>query len=361
MLNQRTFVFLLLFATVVPFFIGALTVFDLIGVSWLISLIAFLALIHVPMTAYLFFDGEIRAQMARRKLMMIGGCVLLMVLSLVFFTAVTVEFEAQQTKIISCFVLAAVMWQHWHFGKQNIGVLALARIATNSGPLMKFERYTMTAASICGIAAAYLVVGKATQGVLWSFDAGQFRWLQYLIAAAALGCVMLNIARYTAGTGALYLLGVCFFLPQFLAVDLPQYVYIFGSSILAHGTQYILILFYHSLGLVDLNRRVSGQRKMAQTLWLFAPLFFFALTFAIATNFYTSHSLWSFNDAVTQISAVAQIKIGPATISAIASGLIWGILLCHFWLDSFFWRLKESGPRQWVKSRYAFLFAHDGK
>jgi hypothetical protein len=45
------------------------------------------------------------------------------------------------------------------------------------------------------------------------------------------------------------------------------------------------------------------------------------------------------------------------TVAAMGLGLTWGILLCHFWLDSFFWRLKEKVPREWIKSRYSFLFA----
>ena len=43
-------------------------------------------------------------------------------------------------------------------------------------------------------------------------------------------------------------------------------------------------------------------------------------------------------------------------IAGLATGFIWGILLSHFWLDSFFWRLKDKAPREWMRARFAFLF-----
>ena len=32
-----------------------------------------------------------------------------------------------------------------------------------------------------------------------------------------------------------------------------------------------------------------------------------------------------------------------------------GILLVHFWLNSYFWRFKEPRSRAWMSSRYGFL------
>jgi hypothetical protein len=35
-----------------------------------------------------------------------------------------------------------------------------------------------------------------------------------------------------------------------------------------------------------------------------------------------------------------------------------GVLLVHFWLDSYFWRFKTPSSRAWMTSRYAFLLAN---
>jgi hypothetical protein len=35
-----------------------------------------------------------------------------------------------------------------------------------------------------------------------------------------------------------------------------------------------------------------------------------------------------------------------------------GVLLVHFWLDSYFWRFKAPSSRAWMTSRYAFLLGN---
>jgi hypothetical protein len=387
-LNPKTFVGLMVVATVIPFFIGALTVFDLVGVTWIISFITFLSLIHVPMTVYLLSDRDIRAQMSHRRLLMIGGCVFLITLSMFIFTAFSAALGSQHTEVLYLFAVAGIMWQHWHFGKQNLGVLALSRIATRTGSVAPFERYTVVAGAVCGIAAAYLMVGKAFQATyspngnvslfMTPMDvvSTQFRWFQYLLAAAAIGYTVYNFRRFTPATATLYLLGVSFFLPQFLSIDLPQYFFVFASFVAAHGVQYMVILLYHSFGSIDLlrcsddrpapdggrlssdlDREVVGRRVM-RALRLLSPLFFFALAMAFTINFYTTHGLWSYFEVIWRIANRGMLlHLTAPTVAAMALGLTWGILLCHFWLDSFFWRLKEKVPREWIKSRYSFLFA----
>jgi len=49
-------------------------------------------------------------------------------------------------------------------------------------------------------------------------------------------------------------------------------------------------------------------------------------------------------------------------LSPVIDSFMIGILLTHFWLDSFFWRFKSPEPRQWMAKRYAFLInPGDGK
>jgi hypothetical protein len=325
--------------------------------------------------------------MLHRRWLMIGGCIFLIAVSMFAFTALTVAMGSQHTEILYLFALGGIMWQHCHFGKQNLGVLALSRIATRTGPIAPFERYTLVAGAICGMAAAYLIVGKAFQqsyspnGNLSLITAPietistQFRWFQYILAASAVAYTVYNFRRFTIATASLYILGVCFFLPVFLAIDLPQYVFIFATSGYAHGAQYIVILFYHSLGSIDLIRRsdnsalASSQshndadrelaaRRIIRAVRLISPLLFFALAMTVSINFYTSHSLLTFSDIIWRIvNGAMRLHLEGSTVTGMSFGLIWGILSCHFWLDSFFWRLKEKVPREWIKSRYAFLFA----
>jgi hypothetical protein len=384
-LNPKTFVSLLVLATVIPFFAGGLTLFKIIGVAWILAFIAFLAQVHVPMTVYLLSDRDIGVQMVRRWATLTGGCTLLIAASMFIFTAFSAKLGSQHSEILYAFAFAGVVWQHWHFGKQNLGVLALARIATKTGSVARFERYTIVAGAICGMVAAYLIVGKAFQQLyspnsdLSSFQStmevvsAQFRWIQYALAAVAVAYTIYNFRRFTPATAVLYLLGVCFFLPQFLAVDMPQYLLAFTSNVFAHGAQYMVILFYHALGSIDLIHRADGSkpvstpiltsadyalvaRRMMRFLRLISPLLFFALALAFAM------SKGNYFEVIWRVTNRGMhMHLGAPTVDALAGGLVWGTLLCHFWLDSFFWRLKEKVPREWIKSRYAFLFGGSGR
>lgn len=370
------FVGLLVLSTVVPFFMGCLTILHWISVTWIISFLAFLALVHVPMTVYLMSDAGIRDQMRSRRLLMMGGCLFWIALSMFAFTAFSAALGSKHTAILYFFALASIMWQSWHFGKQNLGVFALSRIATRTGPVAKFERYTIVAGAVCGIVASYLMVGRALQhsysptsdfSAFWApmdVISAQFRWFQYALGAAAVVYVVYNFRRkFTLGTATLYMFGVLFFFPQFFAIDFPQSMVVFGIFTYAHGLQYMLILFYHSVGSVDMNRRAAEIERhadvgrLARGLKVIAPILFFALCMVGVFNFYTSYGWINFGAVVSGVTnSVMRLQLSSPMIGGLAAGLSWGILLSHFWLDSFFWRLKEQAPREWVRSRYAFLF-----
>jgi hypothetical protein len=387
LLRRSTFIYLLTAATLVPFFIGGLTVCHIIGVSWLVSMLAIIALFHVPMTAYLFSDAGIRDQMRTRSVLMIGGCVFWIALSIFIMTKFSKESGSHYTEVLYLFTVAVVMWQHWHFGKQSLGVFAFSRIATRTGSMSRFERYTLVSGAVCGIIAAYLMVGKANriafspEGHLDPFTGVMdvislhFRWFQYGLAVVTVIYIILNWKRFTPTTALLYLSGVCFFFPQFLWLDLPQYFYIFGSFASAHGAQYMVFLLYHALGAVNLNRtnlsslrtdddfntsvdREAAMKRLVKIAGTLLPLLAFCLTLAVVINFYGSTQIFGFNDLVTLTTTkiLHMKKMTDTKINGIVSGLIFGILLSHFWLDSFYWRLKEKTPREWVKARYSFLF-----
>jgi hypothetical protein len=371
LLRPRVFVSLLVWSTVIPFFVSGLTIYNVIGAQWIISCILFLALIHVPMTVYLFFDPAIRDQMRHRRILMIGGCVFWFVVSMVAFTAFSASLGAKHTEVLYVFTFTGIMWQHWHFGKQNLGVFALSKIATKSGPVTRFERHTIVAGAICGIVAAYLMVGRSLQQQFspssdfsfffgpMDFFSAQFRWFQYAIGVAAAVYIVLNFRKFTPSTAAMYFFGVCFFLPQYLAIDLPQSLTVFAQFIMGHGLQYILILLYHSLGLTDVNLRTSqsSTQPLARAAKVLAPLFFFAVSVVVALNYNTDYVWFKYSDMIARITNdVMRLKLEGPMIAGLATGFIWGILLSHFWLDSFFWRLKDKAPREWMRARFAFLF-----
>ena len=41
---------------------------------------------------------------------------------------------------------------------------------------------------------------------------------------------------------------------------------------------------------------------------------------------------------------------------ALIDALAIGVLLTHFWLDSYFWKFSDKESREWMLERYNFLF-----
>jgi hypothetical protein len=43
-------------------------------------------------------------------------------------------------------------------------------------------------------------------------------------------------------------------------------------------------------------------------------------------------------------------------VGDLGMGVATGILLAHFWLDSFFWRMKNPESAKWMVNRFGFVF-----
>jgi hypothetical protein len=80
----------------------------------------------------------------------------------------------------------------------------------------------------------------------------------------------------------------------------------------------------------------------------------FIVTALFVADFYIFHKVVS----VGGVGAVVSRWFGsPGGLAAsISDAVVTGILLNHFWLDSYFWRFKDAQSRDWMLSRFSFLF-----
>jgi hypothetical protein len=342
----------LVIATVVPFFAGALSgqyKGSYVPLQWTITL---LATIHVPMTLYLLFDARVRERMYQQPLLLIGVPILLIGISLFAFSYLGALMPEGRNWPLVYLLCAMTVWQTWHFGKQNLGVYSFMRIAQSAGSMAKIDRHMIiggaTLGAISGVLSMSIYTSYAPQSDLGFLSAHNDvifmigSWLQYALAAASVVYVVLRYRKFTLGTGLIFLLSVNFFLPTYLTGDARAFSNVFACSALGHGTQYCVFLAFHAGG------HDSGE--IGPRRWVM-PVILILVT-ALTSELFILHwivpEFW--------VGSVIARLIGYGSGGSLWLGLVIGVTLVHFWLDSFLWRFKDSTARTWMMQRYAFLF-----
>jgi hypothetical protein len=381
---KSLFALTLLLATTIPFVVVALQRilpgFIVVSVQ---EVIFFLGGIHVPLTAYLFFDPKIRAFMRHRPIALIVGPILIFAICFFVFLSTWQSRAAGQAWPVVYFMLGVLAWNNWHFGKQNVGVYSFFRLSQSQPGVVSLERKLIVFGAVLGavgIFAAndggYLNNFINTYAKNESFpllrsvadNVSSFARIgQYALLAFVFGYLAINWRRYTWKTATMFFMCANFFFPIYVAMDMPVLTAVFACSILSHGVQYCVFLGFHA----GQYREDSGERGApAPTNERGAPapkgrtgsivmcVILVVLAVFIGENFlYNKFIPKDFFSTV-----VAQAAGRGDVLTPIAESFMIGILLTHFWLDSFFWRFKSPEPRKWMSKRYAFLInPGDGK
>jgi hypothetical protein len=365
----------LLLATTIPFVVVALQRilpgFIVISVQ---EVIFFLGGIHVPLTAYLFFDPKIRAFMRHRPIVLIGGPILIFAVCFSVFLSSWPSREAGQAWPVVYFMLGVLAWNNWHFGKQNIGVYSFFRLSQSQPGLASLERKLILLGAVLGaigifaandggyinnfISAYAKNESFSTLQTIADHISSSAKIGQYALLAFVVGYLAVNWRRYTWKTAAMFFFCANFFFPIYVAMDMPALTAVFACSILSHGVQYCVFLGFHAGQYRDdpTERGVPGPKGRTGSIVMCAVLV--GLAAFIGENFLYNKFIPKdfFSTVVTDAASRGDV------LKPVAESFMIGILLTHFWLDSFFWRFKSPEPRQWMAKRYAFLInPGDGK
>jgi hypothetical protein len=220
-------------------------------------------------------------------------------------------------------------WQFFHFQKQNLGIAALAAMATRVRPLRRAERRSLVAAGLAGIA------GLAARPSLLQLPVRPLLAAAFPVAAAAFGLsVAIGVGclarrrpgERPAGFAAAYLTSLAFCLPVF--VFRSPYAAVAGLTI-AHGLQYLLLMTMVAAG------GGGGTRRLARLACLAA-----LCNVALLGGAFLSVA----SDQLTAPSA------GRALF-----GLFLGAVMAHFVVDAGLWRMRDEFPRTFLVSRLPFL------
>jgi hypothetical protein len=327
----------------------------------------FLGGIHVPLTAYLFFDPKIRSYMRHRPIELIVGPILIFAICFFVFLSTWESRLAGEAWPLVYFMLGAIAWSYWHFGKQNVGVYSFFRHSQSQPGLGHIERKLILIGTILGVLATFIPAGYVAGYIdLYSKNSTSFspltiaghitpflKYGQYALLVVVAAYLALNWQRYTWKSAAMLFLCANFFFPINAAVDMPAaFNAVAACSVLSHGVQYCVFLGFHAAQYrPDSNERgVPPPRGRAGSLVMCGILIVMAV-FLGESFLYNSYLPKDLFSKVTTHALGRDDILVP-----VAESIGTGIWLTHFWLDSFFWRFKNPEARQWMTKRYAFLF-----
>jgi hypothetical protein len=352
---------ILILVTIVPFVS--------VGIQWLFgqtpffplqSTIALFATIHVPLTAYLLFDRNIREMMWRRPIGLIVMPTLIFAGCFVLFIAGAAQRQAGTAAFLVYFQLFVLAWNLWHFGKQNIGVYSFYRISQSRSRMLPIEKRLMMfaaglgALTTFGLGTPVYIKVYAANGhfdgllafskyAMWAGTAGQL-----VLLAVAVWLVIAQRARHGWQTALLFLVCTNYFIPQYLFAQGVPGSFVFACNTLGHGLQYCTFLGFHAGN--DYEKRDRSGPRWARYLMPAA----FLLTALFLADFYVFQKVVSVGGVAHKLSVWLGSPTGLDT--ALIDSITIGILLNHFWLDSFFWRFQDPQSRNWMLSRFSFLF-----
>jgi hypothetical protein len=280
------------------------------GLAWLLFVGSS---VHVASTAWLYTLPEVRGHARQHP-----GRFVLAPIALILTAAAAAALISPATA--AWCLLPYYAWQFFHFGKQNLGMAALAAASRRLTPLRPVERRAVLAAGWAGIAG--LVAHPALLGLRISAGLGWVYPAAAAAFAAAVATGVLALAR-RRGEGVtfklVYLSSLCFFGPAF-AFRSP-YAAVGGMTI-AHGLQYLLLVGLVAAG----NGQIQGRALRLAALANVALIGGAAL--AAASHLHSA---------------------GPA--GRLVFGAYLGAVMAHFVIDAGVWRLREPFPRAFLAGR----------
>jgi hypothetical protein len=273
---------------------------------------------HVASTGSVYVDREVREVMRPRpaRFYLLPAATLMITAGAIVWGSTV----AIADSLTAGLFLIHLLWLHYHYQRQNYGLVAFAAASTGQRVPHRLTWVLLLPALAGCLAVMPALLDSAFSAVtFWHPFAGLIGGLSvvaYLAGALTLAHLVYHqpaifrnpwIAVFTIGA-------FCFFLPPML---LPDKAYAFWSYALAHGFQYLLMVFILARG--------------PRSVWLHFAVF------SVAT-------------------------LGGGLLLHRLAGdnalFISGILLTwiHFVLDARLWKMSDAGPRKLIRKRFAFLF-----
>jgi len=321
--NWHLFLVLILVATLFPLLATPVTAYFVTPESpslLVYGIVGFLgANGHVASTAWFYTDPAMRTFFRSRRFRYFIIPVVLVVGSAAVFQFLT-------GWPIDCLLTAFVVWQLWHYQKQNIGLVSFVAAGATKGSISMWERRTLNLAAVAGICGFFRMDGTnllaSAEVFARLYDVGLAIYLFvpvcFCIALAANRSLRRSPLRLT-----FFLSGALFFAPTFIFSNSTAALVGYAT---AHGLQYLVFMYY-----VSTDRR-GFARSMRQLLVV-------VLCGGLLLDQLRGAPYWE------------GFQFGKALYGAFL-----GLVMTHFVLDAGIWRLREPFQRKYMREKFNFVF-----
>jgi uncharacterized membrane protein len=313
----------LLGATAVPFLaipLIARVTHPNLGVEKTRELIVFIGSgSHVAASFLLYADRSLRTIMKRRPARFF-------VMPFVIVIGTTLLYPVGHGDVTATALTVYLVWQTYHYTRQNIGVLAFSAKAAGCRSPTSLERAAIMTSGYAGILGMITLLTPYTSTPLrdigWQLHAMS---LLVFVGGLVLMAVALPTSLRTANPWRVGFLLVCvlFYLPVLVFHDVVSAT---STYALAHGFQYLVFLWW-----VARSGRSQADRR-AMTGGLLGLVVLGGLVLAVLQDPGHWHHL-------TQ----------PVF------GAYLGLVMIHFVLDAGVWQLRDTDQRAYMRSRFSFL------
>ncbi|TXL17427.1 hypothetical protein BMR04_05660 [Methylococcaceae bacterium HT3] len=344
------FIILLLLATVIPFIAGPLirSVYSSSDIAQqLFYLLLMVGGYHQVASVYLYFDNDAKKIINQHKWYFYFWPLMIASSIMLFYLIDNLWLE-------SYLLQAYAMLTIYHYQKQNIGVYSLLAPTLGKGRMMPIE--------------SGLIMGGALVGMLvftWPIDRALFQGTilsTYKDSIETFSLILLcSLTLYTAyyvcknylftqapqrqySRAALLLGLVTFFWPMFIVEDKQTAFFMYAT---AHGLQYYVFIAIASLN-GDKVQQLLKTEHIKGVLFRYYNLLLFVILTALSAY------IWK---QLYQVNPPSVFNYSETEVKRVIFGLASSISLIHYWIDGRIWKIRHQDSREFMHSKFKFLFA----
>ena len=335
---SKLFSIVLIMVSVLPLISTYLTYTfpKIIGSLDIVTILIVVGSTHVFGTVYLFSDKNIRLFFISHPIKMIIIPVILLLSSVLII-------GNPENNLFMPAAIGYILYSIWHFGSQNVGVATFISFSTRKKSLPNFEKKILQLCALTGMLGVLKIrqpdLGVGKENVYLTDNI--ITYIDYVYSIGSVLAIILTILMFVTLIPA-FKRGEYFYCLSLMIITVFLFtMYLtsdrilgFGAFAAAHGLQYIVFLFSHSLNTNSKTKKSPINKLLLPFLFLLCVLI-------------TGWFIWSNQNNLNNLDE---------NFALFGIGLINGITLAHFWVDQYLWKMKNEDRKKWVSSKFDFIF-----
>jgi hypothetical protein len=276
---------------------------------------------HVGLTSFFYADPQMRSFFRQNPTRYIRLPIFCAIASGIVWQTVPEIYTAN-------FLLCFLIWQTYHYQRQNYGILCFLNASTGSKvPITRLERTIVELSALAGILGMFKVSQIFSTTLVAPYMGYLYQiGLQILCGVGVLVIVAIAtipaIRRSKLRLGFLVICAV-FYLPTFIVNDPGAAI---ASYAYAHGIQYYVFMYFVA---ASHRQHINDNRIIL--------LVCAALTGITILTIMSDRPLWG-------------------DFSKFVFGMYLSLVMTHFMVDAGIWRLRGAFQRTYMKKSFSFIF-----